>query len=329
MTTAKQMTMFSFDDTSISTEPIWLEDFDGNHRIICLMDAEAVTEDLNRMPSGKGSWLRCLEVDHSRSYEKQFKKWDACIWLQNGIGIKKMVRSSGEVMDCIDPHPYKWHYMNGKQIREWKYEPLEDAWIDDDALHLKLGSREYLAEIVPNDRIDRCDRHPYNPSHDLEHFAIECYRHNIPREMMSWRKEYVYGTPALRPFCRNVAHEDAKRISLKGDVPNGMVPNEQFNQICDCANRMGIRLELSYEVPALMNLAMYPVEENCKTCLRRRSQNKDENSECWKDGGQACCSNYMWDKKTPARQPGKSKKIGSTEPIEDPDNDNDDDGWME
>lgn len=70
-------------------------DFDGNRRSICRMDAEAMVEDLNRMPSGKGSWLRCLEVDHSRSYETQFKDWDACIWFHRGIGMKKMVRSNG------------------------------------------------------------------------------------------------------------------------------------------------------------------------------------------------------------------------------------------
>ena len=64
-------------------------------------------EDLNRMPSGKGSWLRCLKVDHSRSYETQFKDWDACIWFYRGIGMKKMVRSDGDVMDFMDPHPYR------------------------------------------------------------------------------------------------------------------------------------------------------------------------------------------------------------------------------
>lgn len=95
MATAKQMTMFAFDDTPISSEPKWLEDFDGNHDTVYQMDAEAIVEDLNMMPSGKGSWIRCLEVDHSRSYESQFRDWDACIWQQKGLGIKKMVKSSG------------------------------------------------------------------------------------------------------------------------------------------------------------------------------------------------------------------------------------------
>ena len=98
MATAKQMTMFAFDDTPVSTDPIWLEDYDGGHKTIYRMDAEAVVEDLNRMPSGKGSWLRCLEVDHSRSYEDQFKDWDVCIWLQRGIGLKKMVRCVAAVI---------------------------------------------------------------------------------------------------------------------------------------------------------------------------------------------------------------------------------------
>ena len=72
MVIAKQMTMFAFDDEPVSKEPIWLEDYDGGKKTVYRMDAEAIVEDLNRMPSVKGSWLRCLEVDHSRSYETQF-----------------------------------------------------------------------------------------------------------------------------------------------------------------------------------------------------------------------------------------------------------------
>ena len=296
MALAKQLNLFAFDDEPASSEPVWLEDYEGGHKTVFRMDAEAIVEDLNRMPSGKGSWLRCLEVDHSRSYEEQFKDWDACIWLQRGIGIKKMVRCNGDVMDCIDPHPYKWHYLNGKQIREWKYEALKEAWIDDDILHIRLDSGEYLAQIESDDLIDRYDRHPYKPDFDLEHFAIECYKQHVPKEMMTWRKEYVYGTPALRPFSRNISVEEAKKISLKGDISNGLVRNEQFNQICDCAEIIGIRLQLPYTVPELKNLAMYPVEQTCKTCLRKRSSNKEKDGSCWNDEGQMCCSNYLWNR---------------------------------
>lgn len=81
MNAAKQLTLFAFDDIQVSTEPKWLEDYDGSHKGIYRMDAETLVEDLNKMPSGKGSWLRCLEVDHSRSYESGFKDWDACIWM--------------------------------------------------------------------------------------------------------------------------------------------------------------------------------------------------------------------------------------------------------
>ena len=100
-----EMAMFAFESVEKTTGPIWLENYDKEHARMYRMDAEALVEDLNRMPSGKGSWLRCLEVDHGRSYESQFKDWDACIWFQRGMGVKKMVKSTGEVMDCIDPHP--------------------------------------------------------------------------------------------------------------------------------------------------------------------------------------------------------------------------------
>ena len=308
MTSAKQTNLFSFDALPVSKGPVWLEDFDGNRRSICRMDAEAMVEDLNRMPSGKGSWLRCLEVDHSRSYETQFKDWDACIWFHRGIGMKKMVRSKGDVMDCMDPHPYRWHYLNGKQIRPWRYEPLKDAWINGDTLHLKLDSGEYLAEIHPDSEIDRYDLHPYDPTFDLEHFAIECYRHQLPREMMKWREHYMYGTPCLRPFTRNISHEDAKKINLMGNIPGSMVRNEEFDQICECAERIGIQLKLTHDVPPLMNLAMYPVEETCKSCLRKKSKNKGTESECWRNSGQICCSGYMWDRETPAKNKIATKK---------------------
>jgi len=302
MALVTQMTMFAFDDVPVSKEPKWLEDYDGNHKTICRMDAEATVEDLNRMPSGKGSWLRCLEVDHTRTYESQFKDWDACIWFQRGTGVKKMVRSTGEVMDCIDPHPYKWHYLDGKMIRPWKYEPLKEAWIEENVLHIKLDSGEYLAQITDDSEIDRYDIHPYNPTYDLEHFAIECYRHKLPRELMKWREHYMYGTPCLRPFSRNISHEDAKKIDLMGNIPGSMVRNQEFDQICKCAETIGIQLQLSYDVPSLMNLAMYPVEESCKTCLRKKSKNKDKESSCWTGSGQTCCSGYIWDRKTAAKK---------------------------
>ena len=302
MVMAKQLNLFAFESVEKVIGPTWLENYDGEHASMYRMDAEALVEDLNKMPSGKGSWLRCLEVDHSRSYESQFKDWDACIWQQRGIGLKKMVRCNGDVMDCIDPHPYKWHYMNGKQIRPWKYEPLKEAWIDDRTLHIKLDSGEYVADILPNMMIDRYDLHPYRPSYDLEHFAIECYRNKLPREMMKWRAHYMYGTPCLRPFCRNISHEDAKKMDLMGNIPGSMVRNEEFDQICECAEKIGVQLQLSYDVPPLMNLAMYPVEESCKTCLRKKTNNKNKDSDCWKNSGQMCCSNYMWDKKSPAKK---------------------------
>ena len=303
MAAVKQLTMFSFDDTPVSDEPVWLEDYEGGHKTIYRMDAEALVEDLNKMPSGKGSWLRCLEVDHSSTYESQFKDWDACIWHQRGIGVKKMVRCNGDVMDCMDPHPYRWHYLDGKQIREWKYETLREAWIEDYVLHVRLDSGEFLAEILPNNMIERYDLHPYRPDYDLEHFAIECYRHRLPKEMMSWRRHYMYGTPCLSPFVRNISEEDAKRIDLMGNIPGSIVRNVEFDQICECAERIGIQLKLTYDVPSLRNVAMFPVEESCGTCLRRRSSNKDRESECWRNKGtQCCCSEYIWDRKTSGRK---------------------------
>ena len=131
-----------------------------------------------------------------------------------------------------------------------------------------MDSGEYLAQIVFDDLIDRYDRHPYRPDFDLEHFAIECYKHGLSREMMKWREHYMHGTPRLRPFVRNISHEDAKKIDLMGNIPESMVRNEEFDQICKCTEGFRIQLQLSHYVPSLMNLAMYPVGETCRTCLR-------------------------------------------------------------
>ena len=119
---------------------------------------------------------------------------------------------------------------------------------------------------------------------------------------MAWREHYMYGTPCLRPFNRNISQEEAKKIDLMGKIPGSMVRDQEFDQICECAEMIGIRLQLSYDVPPLMNLAMYPAEESCGTCLKKKSRNKNVESYCWKSGMQMCCSDYMWDRTTPAKK---------------------------
>ena len=42
MATAKQMTMFAFDNEPISKEPIWLEDYDGGKKTVYRMDSETM-----------------------------------------------------------------------------------------------------------------------------------------------------------------------------------------------------------------------------------------------------------------------------------------------
>lgn len=124
--------------------------------------------------------------------------------------------------------------------------------------------------------------------------------------MMAWRQEYVYGTPALSPFSRNISVEDAKRIDPMGNIQSSMVPNTQFNQICECAELMGIRLQLSYDVPVLENPAMYPIEENCSTCLRK-NRSSGQHQDCKNAERQMCCNRYIWDRRTPAKRYVKEK----------------------
>jgi hypothetical protein len=44
MNAAKQLTLFAFDDVPVSNEPKWLEDYDGTHKRIYRMDAEALVD---------------------------------------------------------------------------------------------------------------------------------------------------------------------------------------------------------------------------------------------------------------------------------------------
>ncbi len=122
-----------------------------------------------------------------------------------------------------------------------------------------------------------------------------------PWEMMAWRGSYVYGTPALRPFSRNISVEDAKKTNLMGRIRDSMVPNAQFDQICQCAERIGIRLRLPYNVPVLENVAMYPAEENCVSCLRERSRNHNRSPDCRGVEDHTGCMRYIWNRTTPAK----------------------------
>ena len=117
MVIAKQLMLFLFDYEDKMNKPTRLEEYDGNHHTVAGMDAQATVEYLNRMPSRKGSWWRCLIIDHERSYNSDWKYWDISIWIQRGIGLKKAAKYSKDVMDLIDPHPDMWYYLNDKYVQ--------------------------------------------------------------------------------------------------------------------------------------------------------------------------------------------------------------------
>jgi hypothetical protein len=65
------------------------------------------------------------------------------------------------------------------------------------------------------------------------------------------------------------------RASERTDLPISCrrAPNVLFSRVCECAERLGIRLRLSHDVPALANLSMHPNERTCRSCLRRGHSN--------------------------------------------------------
>ncbi len=297
-----QTSLLAFETAECQAGRRWLEGHDGR-RGLCRTDAEAIVESLNAMPTGKGMWLRCLEIDKSATYNSWCRGWSARIWWQNGIGLEKLVDHDGNAKDYIDPYPLSHYYHEGKQFRPIEHQEVRGAKIEDDVLVLDLPSGEWAAEIHSDGEVRGYDRHPYDPSFDLEHLAIECYRNKLPEEMLAWREHYVYGTPALRPFSRTMSEEEAKRIDTMGRIPGILAPNGMFSQICECAERLGIRLRLSHGVPALANLSMHPNERTCKSCLRRGCSNWRESNPCWeKDRCGGCFGGYVWDRRAPSRR---------------------------
>ncbi len=98
-----------------------------------------------------------------------------------------------------------------------------------------------------------------------------------------------------------MSEEEAKRIDPMGRIPGILSPNEMFTQVCECAERMGIWLRLSHDVPALANLSMHPNERTCKSCLRRGCSNWRETNPCWeRDQCGGCFDGFIWDRKTPS-----------------------------
>lgn len=119
---------------------------------------------------------------------------------------------------------------------------------------------------------------------------------------MAWRGHYVWATEGLRPFWHTSDHEAVCKEDRMGRVPWAVVPNEEYSQICECAARMGLALELDHSVPALTNPAMWPCEQTCASCLRKGSPNKAGEDACWrsKEAG-GCLWKWMWDRRTPAK----------------------------
>jgi len=296
----------------------WMDE--GRARV-CSTDAAAMARSVGEIPTS-GTWLRCLPIDKTAPYNGWCLDWDSTIWWHNsGIRYRKLVRFDGTVGDYLDPWPHSARF--DESTHKYKDVP----WLEVTGIRMGKGvmtfeteDGEWSAEIRPDAEVGRWDRHPYRPTYDLEHFAIECHRHAIPKDMMAWRAHYVWATAGLRPFYKTSDHPAVYREDKFGRVDWAIVPNEEYSQICECAARMGLALELDHEVPALDNRAMWPVEQTCQSCLRRGSANEDPDDPCWKRAGAGNCSHrWMWDRRTPAK--GLKEKKGRKCACEEDDGD--------
>lgn len=291
---------------------------DEGHAKVCSTDAAAMAGSVGQIPTS-GTWLRCLPINRDAPYNAWCKDWDSTIWWHNsGVRYRKLVRYDGTVGDFLDPWPHAVKY--DKESHRYNDVPwLEVTGIRmaDGVLTFETSDGEWSAEIGLDAEVRRWDRHPYRPSYDLEHFAIECHRHRIPKEMMEWRAHYVYATAGLSPFYKTSDHPEVFKEDKMGRVAWAVVPNDEYTQICDCAQRIGLPMELRHDVPALDNRAMWPIEHTCQSCLRRGRANRGGESPCWKEKGAGGCFEWIWDRKTPAKGLKEKKGRKTCECMED------------
>ena len=283
---------------------------DEGHARVCSTDAAAMAGSVGQIPTS-GTWLRCLPIDRSASYNQWCREWDSRIWWHNsGVRYEVLVKHDGTVQGFLDPWPHSVRFdKEGHKYNEVQKLAVLGIRIGDGVITFETEDGEWSAEIGLDAEVGRWDRHPYRPTYDLEHFAIECHRHAIPKEMMAWRAHYVWATAGLRPFYKTSDHPAVYKEDRYGRVDWAIAPNEEHSQICECAARMGLALELDHEVPALDNRAMWPIEQTCASCLRRGSANEDPDDPCWKRAGAGnCYHRWIWDRRTPAK--GLKEKKG-------------------
>lgn len=297
-----------FDFGPRPTPARWLYSMNDERRTVFRTDAEALclaVDGTESIPS-KGTYLRCTEVDHKATYNAWCQWASAVVWWQNGMGAEVLMDHAGRVEAYLDPWPYEHYFEGGRMVRTREHYRIVSASVEGDVLRVTLdGMGDWKAEVHEDGEARWHDLHPYDPAFDLEHFAIECYRHGLPERMFEWRKHYVYAVAALRPFFHAMSAEECKKADLTGPIPGSILPNEEFEEVCRCAEAMGIVLRMERRVPALENLAMHPIERRCSNCLRKGSENME--TPCWKDG-QPFCGRYMWDRRTPASPYRKSAR---------------------
>ena len=103
----------------------------------------------------------------------------------------------------------------------------------------------------------------------------------------------------LQDDDRNGGEEDRH----DGGIPSILAPNGMFSQVCEYAERLGIRMKLGYDIPALENLPMRSNERTCKSFLRRGCSNWRESNPCWeRDRCGGCFGGYVWDRRAHSRR---------------------------
>jgi len=278
----RQASIFEYEDCLTPAAGVTpLLDWEGNPRYIDRLRAEAIAEDIGKVPSGKGRDNRCLL---NYTFDKDGKKipregkWIANWWFHSiGIAFFKDFSAEGEVRDRL----------NVSNSREYtNYKIVDAAAVEDDSLVFTTkDGKQYSVVISDEDVNDRYTLNwDYDPTTKGEDFLLEVIRHKLPYDM----------------------------IIEAGNAPcymSYMTPErtiEQDSHLYEIGQLCGITVKLNQDVPALKpDFEYFPVDQLCRNCICYR------NKKCARGldltGDINWCMEWTWNRK-PFKTKAKKRK---------------------
>lgn len=214
---------------------VTLMDREGQPTRVDRITAEAISEDIGRIPSGKGFHNRCMmrgTFDPSTMSRVPEGKWLADWWFHGVLWrFRKLLGENGEVSDRLVV----------SQDPNFRVEKTVDAAaIEDNHLVFTMkDGRHYSVEIDDDYERDPYDlRHTYDSTVNGEDLMLEAFRHKLPRELLIAADglpcDLSYLGPEQLAGEDSVAAEIAERCGIvprfSQDVPV-LKPDFEYNPV--------------------------------------------------------------------------------------------------